>query len=134
MPDFTGMVDMGTWEGEGYEVVVDSPNESWMVAIKNFAPGASLADFASLHRHPESDETFVLLAGRSALVVGEGEDKVTAVHEITMRPLTAYNVRRNVWHGNLMTKDAVLLIAENRTVTSAFCDLTPEQRGRLRGP
>ncbi len=133
MANLDSMVDIGAWEGEGYEIVVDSPNETWMTAIKNFTPTATLEGLTSLQKHPNSDEVFVLMQGQAVLLIAEGEDEITAIHEIPMQPYTVYNVRRNVWHGSLMAEDAILLIAENSDTVSVDKELTTEQKAGLRG-
>jgi len=50
-----------------------------------------------------------------------------------MQPRTVYNVRRNVWHGTLMSEDAVLLIAENSDTIGIDKPLPPGAKARLRG-
>jgi hypothetical protein len=45
-----------------------------------------------------------------------------------MEPLKAYNVKRNAWHGVIMSRDAVILLVENEKTgitNSEYFPLTP---------
>ena len=49
-----------------------------------------------MQRHNETDEVFVLLCGRCILFIGEGDEKVKAVHAQDMQPFKIYNVKKSV--------------------------------------
>lgn len=133
MPDFENMVDIAGWDGVGYNIAVDSPHETWMTAIKNFTPDATLEGLKTLQKHPNSDEAFILVRGRGVLVIGEGDETITTVHELELRPFTVYNVRRHVWHGTFMSEDAIFIIVENSDTIGINLELPDELRLTLSG-
>lgn len=84
-----------------------------------------------MQKHIETDEVFVLMTGRCILFLGEGEDTVTLVHAVDMEPYKAYNIKRGVWHSHTFSKDARVLIVENRDTVEAnspFAGLSREQQ------
>ena len=119
-------------EGAGYKPLVDY--ESWRVALLNYGPDLEVAAITRMQRHNETDEVFVLLAGRCLLFTGEGGETVERVFAEDLRPGLLYNVRRGVWHHHTLSPDAKVLVVENRDTTydnSPFTDLTAEQRAEL---
>ena len=79
----------------------------------------------------QTDEVFVLMEGQVTLMMGEGDQTVTAVYGIPMEPLKLYNVKQGAWHGVLMSKDATILLVENQNTGNAnseYFNLTPEIR------
>ena len=117
---------------EGYRPLVDFQN--WRVAILNFSPELLPERLTRMQRHNETDEVFVLLAGRCILFVGEGEETVSRIHAEDLRPGLVYNVKQAVWHTHTLSQDAKVLVVENRDTTydnSPFVALTPEQRQQL---
>ena len=119
-------------DGEGYRPLVDYQN--WRVAILNFSPELLPERLTRMQRHNETDEVFVLLAGRCILFVGEGADTVTRIHAEELRPGRVYNVRRAVWHTHTLSADAQVLVVENRDTTydnSPFTPLTEAQHREL---
>lgn len=87
-----------------------------------------------MQRHNETDEVFVLLCGRCILFIGEGDEKVKAVHAQDMQPFKICNVKNSVWHTHTLSRDAKALIVENRDTTfdnSPFCPLTGSQRAKI---
>lgn len=119
-------------EREGYRPLVDFQN--WRVAILNFSPELLPEHLTRMQRHNETDEVFVLLAGRCILFVGEGEETVSRIHAEDLRPGLVYNVKQAVWHTHTLSQDAKVLVVENRDTTydnSPFVALTPGQRQQL---
>ena len=57
-------------EGAGYKPLVDYA--SWRVALLNYGPDLEVSAITRMQRHNETDEVFVLLAGRCLLFTGEG--------------------------------------------------------------
>ena len=121
-----------THEGAGYKPLVDY--EAWRVAILNYAPELEVSAITRMQRHNETDEVFVLLAGRCLLFTGKGGDRVERVFAEDLKPGLVYNVRRGVWHHHTLSRDAKVLVVENRDTTydnSPFTDLSAEQRAEL---
>lgn len=114
---------------EGYSPLVDY--ESWRVAILNFSNDLLPGNIKAMQRHNETDEVFVLLAGRCILFIGDGDDKITDIFAENMQPYKLYNVKKSVWHTHTLSRDAKVLIVENRDTTfdnSPFCSLTAPQQ------
>jgi hypothetical protein len=56
---------------------------------------------------------------------------VTSVHAEDMLPFQIYNVKKAAWHTHALSKEAMVLIVENRDTTydnSPFCNLTDKLR------
>lgn len=117
---------------EGYSPVVDFA--AWRVALLNYSKDLLPENITAMQRHNETDEVFVLLCGRCVLLIGEGDEKVTAVYAQSMQPFKIYNVKKSVWHTHTLSRDAKVLIVENRDTTfdnSPFCSLTVSQRAKI---
>lgn len=113
----------------GYRPLIDFG--AWRVAILNFAEELQPENLTRMQRHNETDEVFVLLQGRCILFLGHGDETVTQVVAEDMQPCRIYNVKKAAWHTHTLSKDAMVLIVENRDTTydnSPFCDLTEAQR------
>ncbi len=98
--------------GAGYQPLVDYGE--WRVAILRFEVALLPHNIRHVQRHDQTDEVFVLLSGRCILFLGEGDDSVTAIHAQDMQPLKLYNVKRRCWHSHTLSRDASVLIVENR--------------------
>lgn len=119
--------------GSGYRSVF--AYGAWRVATLCHSNECSAENITSMQRHEETDELFVLLAGRCILFVGEGDESVTAIHARDMESLRVYNMKRRVWHTHVLNEDAVVLIVENRdttTLNSPECPLSETQRAEIR--
>jgi ureidoglycolate hydrolase len=85
----------------------------------------------TVERHVETDEAFVLFMGKCLLFVGDGETHAERLLPQVMEPLKLYNIKRNVWHTIDFSRDASLLIVENRETgphNTQFATLAPEQK------
>lgn len=118
--------------GPDYKPLVDY--QSWRVALMNYTDDLTPDKINRMQKHMETDEVFVLMTGRCILFIGEGEDAVTKVHTVDMEPYKLYNVKRGVWHSHTFSRDARVLIVENRDTTDAnspFAGLTGEQQAEV---
>jgi ureidoglycolate hydrolase len=106
------LLKVDTFEGIGYQPVVDY--ESWRVAFLRYHPELLPENITQMQRHDETDEVFVLLEGQCILLIGEGKDEIEGVHTVDMQPFLIYNVKRGCWHSHTLSKDARILIVENR--------------------
>ena len=121
---------------KGYLPIIDF--ESWRVAFLRYADAVERKQLHRVERHMETDEVFVLLAGRACLIVEEdSREEADAAADapgfslISMLPETVYNVRKAVWHHIVLSKDAAVLIVENSNtdyVNSEYRELTPDER------
>lgn len=108
------------YDGNGYKSMVFF--DGWRVAFLNYAEMFDKANVHRMERHLLTDEVFVLLKGKGALIVGE-ENKVCYLEQNTL-----YNVKKAVWHAVCVSPDAQLLIVENRNTSkenSEYKEITP---------
>jgi len=115
-----------------YKPLIDF--QSWRVALMNYTPDLTPDKIHRMQKHTQTDEVFVLLAGRCILFLGEGEESVTSVHAVDMELFKLYNVKRGAWHSHTFSKDARVLIVENRDTTdsnSPFVGLNEEQQKKV---
>lgn len=123
------LIEIRDYNGEGYRPLIDYA--SWRVAIMRHCDPHLPEKIERVERHVETDEVFVLLAGRATLFVGDGDPAAHRLLAQEMEPLKLYNVKRNIWHTILFSRDASVLIVENRDTgkqNTQFAPLTPEQR------
>ena len=90
---------------EGYRPQVRF--EAWRVAILRYASRFDRNNLARLERHHLTDEVFVLLEGEATLLIGEN------CEECPMEANKLYNVKKDVWHHIIVSRDARVLIVEN---------------------
>jgi ureidoglycolate hydrolase len=110
----------------GFKSLIQYNN--WRVATLCYVDDLFPVDIASMERHLETDEVFVLLKGKATLMLGGAESGVRSVKSNSLEPMNAYNVKRNAWHGVIMSRDAVILLVENEDTGSAnteYFQLTP---------
>jgi hypothetical protein len=126
------LLEIRSFSGDGYRPLVDYGQ--WRVAVLRYHPELEPDAIETMQRHDETDEVFVLLAGRCILVLGEGQAQVESLHALDMEPLKIYNVKRSAWHTHTLSHDAVVLIVENVDTTvdnSPTVGLKPEQQAEL---
>ncbi len=131
-PINVSLLEVSEYTGAGYRPLVDFG--AWRVAILRYGADMLPENIERMQRHDQTDEVFVLLAGHAILFLGEGADQVTAIHAVNLEPLKLYNVKRSAWHNHTLSKDACVLIVENRDTVaenSPQVALTPAQRQRL---
>lgn len=132
MPVDPSLLEILTHDDPAFQPLVDFG--AWRVAVLNFVDHLLPENLTNMQRHDETDEVFVLLKGRCILFVGEGKDEAGPIHAVDMVPLTIYNVKQGTWHNHTLTRDASVLVVENRVTTlknSPFCPLSKEQTAAL---
>ncbi len=115
-----------------YKPLVDY--QSWRVALMNYTPDLVPEKIFKMQKHIETDEVFALLAGRCILFLGEGNESVSQIHAVEMQPFKLYNVKRGAWHSHTFSKDAKVLIVENRDTVEAnspFVELSDFHREEI---
>jgi ureidoglycolate hydrolase len=123
------LLEIRAYTGEGYQPLVDYG--TWRVAILNYLDGIHPEKLDSVERHVETDEVFVLLKGQGVLFIGEGEPQVERLHPQVMEIGKIYNIKKNAWHTIVLSRDASVLIVENRDTdkhNSEYSPLQPTQR------
>ncbi len=126
------LLEVRDYEGPGYKPLIDF--QSWRAALMNYTADLTPDKINRMQKHTETDEVFVLLAGRCILFLGEGDDTVTHVHAVDMEPHRLYNIKRGAWHSHTFSEDAKVLIVENRDTedgNSPFVKLSAEQQDQV---
>lgn len=98
-------LEISQYAGEGYKPMVRF--ENWRVAFLRYADRFDRANLHKLERHMQTDEVFVSLEGEAHLIIGE------EMQEVSLEKNALYNVKKAVWHGIYVSKDAQVLIVEN---------------------
>lgn len=106
------LLQMVDYNGEGYKPLVDFG--TWRVAYLRFIDDLIPENIQKLERHVETDEVFVLLEGKAVLFLGGGDGEIRELHEELMQAGKLYNVRKNAWHVCVLSRDATILLVENR--------------------
>jgi hypothetical protein len=96
--------------GAGFQPLVDF--NSWRVALLNYLDEIHPERNNRMERHRETDEVFALLKGQGTLIIGGNSPEVEGIHPQEMKIGVIYNIRRNVWHTILLSRDASVLIVE----------------------
>jgi len=123
------LLEIRSYEGPGYQPLIDF--NDWRVAILRYLDELQPERIDSMERHCETDEVFVLLQGRGTLLLGGNGPTLDGVQPQAMEPGKLYNVKRNAWHGVLLTRDASVLLVENRNTgreNSEYAPLTDSHR------
>jgi hypothetical protein len=126
------LLEICDYAGLGYQPLVDYG--TWRVALLNFIDELLPERLEAMQRHDETDEVFVLLAGRCILFLGEGQETVGPVYAEDLQPLKLYNVKRGAWHTHTLSESATVLIVENCDTTddnSPKVSLSEAQRRQL---
>ena len=116
-------LEITEYHGEGYHPCVDYGE--WRVAILRHIADLAAEKITFLERHQETDEVFVLLAGRCLLFIGENSEESISIQGVDMVPHKLYNVKKGAYHNHILSEDAVVLIVENRDTGSQNSDRMP---------
>jgi ureidoglycolate hydrolase len=123
------MLEIRDYQGSGYRPLVDYGE--WRVAVLRFLDDLQPERIESMERHTETDEVFVLLCGQGVLILGGTGAEVESIFPQVMESGKIYNVKRNAWHTILLSRDASVLLVENRDTgkhNSEFTSLSTDQR------
>lgn len=116
-------LEIHEFTGIGYQPLSDYG--AWRVARLCFIDDLTPRLIENSQRHNETDEVFVLLAGQGVLFIGEGDTQVEKLSPLVMEPLKLYNVKRGVWHNIVLSRDASVLLVENRDTGTANSEDAP---------
>jgi hypothetical protein len=123
------LVEVGSFFAEGYLPVLDFAG--WRVAMLRYLDRFHPDAFSHVERHRETNEVFVLTAGRADLVVCDGDAQPGEPFVIAMEPNVAYNVGQGVWHGIVMSPDAHVVLFERTDTTAANSDYAELSADRI---
>ncbi|WP_341877788.1 hypothetical protein [Defluviitalea saccharophila] len=110
-------IEMSEFKGEGYKPMVDYME--WRVAILRYCEELEIDHIATMQKHTETDEVFVLLEGDCTLFTGGDGEKIGEIKAWHMEPLKIYTVKKGVWHTHTLSKNTSVLIVENRLTNDA---------------
>lgn len=113
-----------------YKPLIDY--QSWRVALMNYTPDLLPEKIKRMQKHIQTDEVFVLLAGRCILFIGEGAEDVTKVHAVDMELYKLYNVKKGVWHSHTFSEEARVLIVENCDTVDGNSPFVPLKESQCR--
>ena len=105
------LLEIHEFKGIGYKPLIDYG--SWRVAILRYIDELIPDRIERVERHNETDEVFVLLAGRAIWFIGEGDSGLTELTPRVLEPGKLYNVKCSTWHNVVLSKDASVLLVEN---------------------
>jgi len=94
------------------------------VAILNYLDDIHPQRNYMMERHTETDEVFVLTKGWGILIIGGNGQVVEGVHPQVMEIGKVYNVRINTWHTILLSRDASVLLMEERNTADHNSEFT----------
>jgi len=126
------LLDIKQFDGEGFHPLIDFG--AWRVAILRWETSMLPEKIEFMERHTQTDEVFVLLEGQATLILGGKHGSVEGVFPQTMENGKLYNVKRNAWHTIVLSRDASILIVEQRNTgkeNTEFCILSGEFRKKI---
>ena len=103
----------------GYAPIIDF--QSWRVAMLNYIDELEPDQINNFQCHLETDEVFVLLAGRCILFLADvdNDNQIIKIYAVEMQPYRAYNIKQGIFHTHTLTEEAKVLIIENRDTSDA---------------
>jgi ureidoglycolate hydrolase len=125
-------LEITQYTGEGYQPLIDFG--TWRVAILRWAEGSLPENIETMERHTQTDEVFILLEGQATLVLGGNSVRVDGIHPQKLEPNKLYNVKQNAWHTLLLSRDASILIVENRDTgedNTEYCPFSQEYKKEI---
>ncbi len=126
------LLEISTYDGIGYQPLIDFG--SWRVAFLRYLDDIQPDRIDSMERHLETDEVFVLLQGRGILLMGGNGAQVKGIYPQMMESGKLYNVKLNSWHTILLSRDATVLLVENRDTgkhNSEYATISPKHRHEI---
>lgn len=117
------LLEIREFTGIGYQPLIYY--KSWRVAIMNYLDELQPDQIKTVERHKETDEVFVLLEGKGILFLGDGEFELERIFPQVMEPGKIYNVKQNVWHSIVLSRDGSVLIVENQDTDEKNTDYSP---------
>ncbi len=125
-------LEIRDYGGKGYQPLIDFGE--WRVAFLRYLDDIQPDLINTMERHTKTDEVFVLLNGRGALIMGGNGAEAAGICEQMLESGKVYNIKRLAWHTILLSRDATVLLVENRDTgkhNSEYASLSPTQRGQI---
>lgn len=121
------LIEIGRSFEQTYKPVLDFAG--WRVAMLRHFDVVDAESFRRVERHRNTNEIFILTAGRADLILCDGDAEPTAPQVLPMEAHVAYNVRRSVWHHVVMSPEAHIVLLERSdtsVTTTDYADFSPE--------
>jgi ureidoglycolate hydrolase len=109
------LVEIGASFEQTYKPVLDF--HGWKVAMLRHFAVVAAEGFYRVERHWNTNEVFILTAGKADLIILEGDEMPTTPYVFPMQLNVAYNIQQSVWHHVVMSPDAHIILFE-RSETS----------------
>ena len=112
MPDIPGrLLIQGESFAQTYQPVLDF--HGWKIAMLRYFDVVAPENFYRVERHWNTNEVFILTAGRADLILLEGDEKpALPFYVFPMKLNVAYDIQQSVWHHVVMTGDAHIILFE----------------------
>jgi ureidoglycolate hydrolase len=108
----------------------------WRIAMLRHSKSTDRYFFHQVERHNQTNEVFILTAGKANLIVCENGDEPGEPYVFEMKLNVAYNILPSVWHHVLMSEDAHIIIFEKADTTrenSNYYEFGPESINIIKG-
>lgn len=116
-----------------YEPLIDY--EGWRVAVLAYCENTTIDKIKTMQKHDETDEVFVLVRGKCALITGGNGEEPGQAEFTCLQPQKAYTVKKGFWHEHVLDEEGIVLIIENSNTcdeNSPRVKLGEEQRRALK--
>lgn len=116
------------YDGEGIEC--GYRNDKWVVGLKNWTPGNDLAGLRHLEIHHQSDEQFILIRGKAALITATPGEDGPDMELTRLEPVVLYTVPRENWFFTILQRDTRMMIVQDADCTadnSEYRDLNAKE-------
>ena len=123
-------VVIAEFNGPSYKPVIQS-DADWMAAVMN-GEKDSWRMPERIEKHLNSDELFVLLAGKALMITGGYGEEPGKINVLRMKKNLLYNVKAGTWHATPMGKDGKFLIIERKDTRTRRVPLTPTQKKTIK--
>jgi hypothetical protein len=121
------LLQVREYTDEGYRPLIDF--NDWRVAILNYIDEIHPRNNTQMERHVQTDEVFILLRGKATLLIGGNGLQLDGAFPQPLETGKIYNVKQDTWHTVLMSRDATILIVENRDTgasNSEYAEMSSE--------
>jgi len=117
---------------EGFKILVNY--RTWRTAVLNYGQTTNPEYFNYIEKHRETDEVFVLLKGKAYLAIGGDVELLELIEVFPMDLCKTYNIKKNVWHGVIMSKDASIYLVEEANTgkeNSSYHYLSEDEKEKI---
>ena len=127
------LVEIGASFEQTYKPVLDF--HGWKVAMLRHFTVVAPEHFYRVERHWNTNEVFILTAGKADLIILEGVEAPTRPYVLPMQLNVAYNIQQSVWHHVVMSPDAHIILIERSATsveTTDYAELPPDVAAQIK--